>query len=88
MQNLARSELKTMYIDFLQSSMDLCQVNSDMMVMLVLSKGLRALSWGFHLYFFINDLVLLAFVDSDSGVVHGGGHVDVEYKLSGLILLH
>ena len=72
MQNLARSELKTMYIDFLQSSMDLCQVNSDMMVMLVLSKGLRALSWGFQLYFFINDLVLLA---CDSGVVHGGGHV-------------
>ena len=29
MQNLARSELKTIYNDFLQSSMDLCQVKSD-----------------------------------------------------------
>ena len=29
MQNLARSELKTIYVDFLQSSMDLCQVKID-----------------------------------------------------------
>ena len=29
MQNLARSELKTIYIDFLQSSMNLCLVKSD-----------------------------------------------------------
>ena len=29
MQNLARSKLKTIYIDFLQSSMDLYQVKSD-----------------------------------------------------------
>ena len=29
MQNLVRSELKTIYIDFLQSSMDLCEVKSD-----------------------------------------------------------
>ena len=29
MQNLPRSEFKTIYIDFLQSSMDLCQAKTD-----------------------------------------------------------